>query len=292
MKRLLYTIPLLLLSAILLAQTTSEKRSCKEWYDGFIEALDTVQPFSQLGYVDTMPLIREYLNMWEKEKPQCADWYTCNFNYHYRRAVFPSITTSTKLPPYVDEAMTLTDSIGNAAGYLYQGYFINDSVQLDMAIDWLEQGLLHYPDRLDIWQGEITALLYADSIEGMMALFDRLLAYNKQHTGVWLYANDTPGRESVNPVDDPVTNTVQDKMYGLSLSGYYEEAMQLIDIALKHYPSSPIYLNDKGVLYYQNGDYVQALVWMQKASKANPKDKLIKQNISYLKKEIRKQNRK
>ena len=68
---------------------------------------------------------------------------------------------------------------------------------------------------------------------------------------------------------------------------YYTEAMQLVETALKYYPSSPIFLNDKAVIYYQQENYEQALIWMQEALKANPKDKLIKHNIKYIKKVLK-----
>ena len=68
--------------------------------------------------------------------------------------------------------------------------------------------------------------------------------------------------------------------------------MQLVETALTYYPSSPVFLNDKAVIYYQQDDYEQALFWMQKASKAAPKDKLIKNNIKFLKKELKRRNKK
>ena len=81
-------------------------------------------------------------------------------------------------------------------------------------------------------------------------------------------------------------------MSTLLSNDFYAEATQLIDIALRYYPSSPVFLNDKAVIYYQQEDYEQALIWLQKASKANPKDQLIKDNIKYLKQELKQRNKK
>lgn len=136
------------------------------------------------------------------------------------------------------------------------------------------------------------ALLYADELERMMTFFDRFLAYSIRHTGSWLYTNDVPLDKAVRPEDDPVTQTVQNKMSTLLSNDFYTEATQLIDIALRYYPSSPVFLNDKAVIYYQQEDYEQALIWLQKASKANPKDQLIKENIKYLKQELKQRNKK
>lgn len=66
-------------------------KTCSDWNDGFSAAFDTIHSFSQTGQKDTMPLIRQYLDQWEQSGPDCADRYTCEFNYHYNRAFFPGI---------------------------------------------------------------------------------------------------------------------------------------------------------------------------------------------------------
>ena len=208
------------------------------------------------------------------------------------RTIKAGDVVSVRKPPYVEEAMTLSDSTGGIAGYVYQGYSLVDSVHFEQSIDWLERALVRYPERLDIWQGEIMAFLYADDLERMIAVFDRLLAYSTRHTGSWLYTKDEP-LDNLDPQEaDPVVQTVQDRMNTLLSNEFYAEAMQLTETALKYYPSSPVFLNDKAVIYYQQEDYEQALFWMQKASKAAPKDKLIKNNIKFLKKELKRRNKK
>ena len=290
MKRLFY-IFLSLLPAMMMTGQTTEK-TCADWYKGFSEAMDTVHSFGQTGRIDTMQQIRSYLDQWEQTDTDCADRYTCEFNYHFGRAVISSITTTVRRPPYVGQAMTLTDSTGNIAGYMYQGYMVVDSSRFEMAVDWLGRALVRYPERIDIWQGEIMAFLYADEIDRMIELFDRFLAFSTHHNGTWLYTNDTPLQQVVKLEDDPVVLTVQDRMSTLLDNDYYQDAMRLVDTALKHYPSSPVFLNDKAVIYYQIDDYEQALFWMQKAAKANPKDKLIKHNINYIKKELKQRKKK
>ena len=288
MKRLLYFFLFMPLMAF--GQTAA--KTCSDWYDGFSAAFDTIHSSSQTGQQDTMPLIRKYLDQWELSDTECADRYTCEFNYHYNRAFASGITMTVRKPPYVDEAMTLTDSTGGVAGYMYQGYMLADSLHFEQSVDWLERALVRYPERLDIWQGEIMAFLYADNLERMIALFDRFLAYSIHHTGSWLYTKDEP-LDNVGPQEaDPVVQTVQDRMSTLLSNEYYTEAMQLVDTALKYYPSSPVFLNDKAVVYYQQENYEQALFWMRKASKAAPKDKLIKENIKFLKKELKRRNKK
>ena len=288
MKRFFYIILSLLPTMMMTGQTAD--KTCTDWYNGFSAAMDTVHSFGQIGRVDTMPQIRLYLDQWEQAGAECADRFTCEFNYNFGRAVISSITTSVGKPPYVGQSMTLTDSTGNIAGYMYQGYMVVDSSRFELAIDWLERALARYPNRIDIWQGEIMAFLYADEIDRMIELFDRFLAFNTQHTGGWLQTNDTP-LEEASLEDDPVVLTMQDRMSTLLDNEFYQEAMRLVDTALKYYPSSPIYLNDKAVIYYQQENYEQAIYWMEQAAKANPKDKLIKHNIKYVKK-IQKERKK
>ena len=288
MKRLFY----FFLFIPLMAFGKTATKTCSDWYDGFSAAYDTIHSSAQTGQQDTMPLIRKYLDQWELSDTDCADRYTSEFNYHYKRAFFSGITMSVRKPPYVDQAMTLSDSTGGIAGYVYQGYMLTDTLHFEQSVDWLERALIRYPERLDIWQGEIMAFLYADDLERMIAFFDRFLAYSTRHTGPWLYTKDEP-LDNLDPQEaDPVVQTVQDRMNTLLSNEFYAETMQLTETALKYYPSSPVFLNDKAVIYYQQEDYEQALFWMQKASKAAPKDKLIKNNIKFLKKELKRRNKK
>lgn len=288
MKHLFYIF--LFMPVMAFAETSNQ--TCTDWYNGFTAACDTIHSSSQTGQIDSMPLIREYLDHWALSGPDCADRFTCEFNYHFNRAIIPGITMSVRKPPYVEEAMTLSDSTGGIAGYVYQGYSLVDSVHFEQSIDWLERALVRYPERLDIWQGEIMTLLYADELERMITVFDRMLAYSTQLTGSWLYTNDEPLDKTDRPEDDPIVRTVQDRMSTLLSNEFYSEAMQLVETALTYYPSSPVFLNDKAVIYYQQDDYEQALIWMQKASKADPKDTLIKHNIDYLKKELKQRKKK
>ena len=271
----------------LMAFGQTANKTCTDWYNGFTAAYDTIHPFSKTAQIDSMPLIREYLDQWAQTGTDCADRFTCEFNYHNHRAFISSIAMSVIKPPYVGEAMTLTDSTGSIAGYVYQGHTLADTLQFEQSIEWLERALVRYPERLDIWQGEIMAFLYADDLERMMAFVDRFLAYSTSHAGPWLYTNDIAIGKTTRPEDDPVTRTIQDRMSTLLSNEYYTEAMQLVETALKYYPSSPIFLNDKAVIYYQQENYEQALIWMQEALKANPKDKLIKHNIKYIKKVLK-----
>lgn len=271
----------LLSAASMCAMAQYETKSCREWYDVFLSAMDTVHSFTQTGSVDSMPQIRIYLDQWATGKPDCVDRYTAEFNYCFNRAIIPSLQTTVGLPPYVEQRMTLTDSTGNVAGYLYQGYYMADSLLWVEGNHWLDSALALHPERIDIWQGEIMSYLYADDLDGMMRVFDRFLSYSVKHDGAWLSAYDEEVQRK-----EPVVETLQDRLNTLAENGYLDEGEALVKLALKYYPKSPIYTNDIAVINYARGDLENALLWMQKAAELDPKDKLIKNNIKHLKKTI------
>lgn len=259
----------------------NENKSCREWHDGFLSAMDTVHSFTQTGSVDSMPMIRVYLDRWAVEQPNCMDRYTAEFNYYFNQAIIPSLQTTVGLPPYVDQYMTINDSTGNVAGYMYQGYYMADSLLWTVSNHWLDSALTQHPERIDIWQGEIMSYLYADDLEGMIRVFDRFIAYSVAHKGAWLSMYDEEVQR-----EEPVMETVQDRFSTIAGNGYLDESEALLKVALRYYPESPIYTNDMAVIYYTRGDLENALLWMQKAAKLDPKDKLIKGNIKYVKKVI------
>lgn len=59
-----------------------------------------------------------------------------------------------------------------------------------------------------------------------------------------------------------------------------ERAMQLVDIALKKEPRSAAYIDTKGWIYYQMGDYQQARKWLESAVRRDPNHPELRYNLA------------
>lgn len=59
-----------------------------------------------------------------------------------------------------------------------------------------------------------------------------------------------------------------------------ERAMQLVDIALKKEPRNAAYIDTKGWIYYQMGDYQQSLVWLESAVRRDPNHPELRYNLA------------
>ena len=128
---------------------------------------------------------------------QSAERYIAEYNFYVNNALlFSGMTSSTVYPDenehVVGDIMTLTDSTGEVAGYMY---FIEnwDEDIADSGITIINKGISLYPDRLDMRYGKIHLLrklhwwnAYADAIHAT-------LDYAEKHRKTMIFANgDTP----------------------------------------------------------------------------------------------------
>ena len=86
-----------------------------------------------------------------------GDEYADLFNEHLNKGLKSGITMSVELPLYAygEQMFTLQDTTneGGVAGFVYNGYPIVDSAQVDSAFMWLYKGIQAFPDRLDLYFG-------------------------------------------------------------------------------------------------------------------------------------------
>ena len=138
-------------------------------YDRFYEA---VRGSDSAGMAEAINEIRA-------SGDQSAERYIAEYNYYVNNALlFSGMTSSTVYPDenehVVGDIMTLTDSTGEVAGYMY---FIEnwDEDIADSGIAVITQGISLHPDRLDMHYGKIHMLrklrrwnAYADAIHATL----------------------------------------------------------------------------------------------------------------------------
>lgn len=213
---------------------------------------------------------------------ETGDEYADLFNEHLNAGLQSSITMSVELPLYAynTQVLTLQDTVtGGPAGYMYQGYFITDSAQVDSAVMMLQKGIRKFPNRLDLYFGLAATYLYIDQPDMMIYIVEKAMQQGKKNKGKWLWSADEILPDSI----DYMYERVQEDFARFWAAEDLERCERVAQMAVKYYPKRAEYWNNMGAVAMWKNDKKKAMKYFQKALKLNPNDELIKANIEYLK---------
>ena len=222
------------------------------------------------------------------EAQTTGDEYAEVFNEHLNAGLKSSITMSVDLPLYAynTEVMTLQDTVtGGPAGYMYEGYFITDSAQVDSAVMTLQEGIRKFPNRLDLYFGLAATYLYIDQPDMMIYIVEKVMKQEKKNKGKWLWTADEPVPDDI----DYVYERVQEDFARFWAAEDLERCERVAQMAVKYYPKRAEYWNNMGVVaiwkedFSEKPNFKKAMKYFQKALKFKPDDELIKANIEYVK---------
>lgn len=213
---------------------------------------------------------------------ETGDAYADRFNEHLNAGLQSSITMSVELPLYAynTQVLTLQDTVtGGPAGFVYQGYFITDSAQVDSAVMTLQEGIRKFPNRLDLYFGLAATYLYIDQPDMMIGIVERAMQQEKKNKGKWLWTNDELTPDTI----DYMYERVQEDFARFWEAEDLERSERVAQMAVKYYPKRAEYWNNMGAVTMWKNDKKKAMKYFKKALKLNPNDELIKANIEYIK---------
>ena len=217
-----------------------------------------------------------------------GDTYAELFNEHLNAGLQSGITLSVDLPLYANntEVFTLQDTVtGGPAGYMYQGYMITDSAQVDSAVMTLHEGISKFPNRLDLYFGLATTYLYINQPDKMMETVESAMKQGQKNKGKWLWTED----EQVPDTIDYMYERVQEDFARFWAAEDLERCERVAQMAVKYYPKRAEYWNNMGSVavwkedFSKKPNFQKAMKYFKKALNLNPNDELIKANIEYIK---------
>lgn len=215
---------------------------------------------------------------------QKGDFYADNFNVHLNKAIMSEVALSGYLPLYVGEEYQIArDSTNSNELYMYDGYSVVDSLELDTAIAWLQKGIEECPQRLDLRLGLSSTYRTLDNGAMMLSTMEQTIDWlmsNKKKKVTW--TSDI----TVDPEEMAVESAIHDYFVNCEYSSSHKHlAIKFVDLGIRYNPNYAIFYNDKAVILLDNGDNDGALKLMKKALELAPDDELIRSNIEYLENE-------
>jgi len=230
--------------------------------------------FVQLLNSSDTATIASYIKKWENEKGKTADVYAAWFNYYILKKRSEPILFTSSQPK--GESLAVVDSTSNAVAYF--GDLGMHSVNLNLAIKTIDEGIQKYPDRVDLAFGKTRILFSCGEYDMALKELHRVLDRSVENNNRWKWSGDEAIQDGMTMLTD-------------SYQGYFAElyddkldslAMALVDDFLAHYPESVYFLNNKGALLAMSGNEKEALGFFEKIHVIDPSDEIVISNIAFI----------
>jgi len=257
MKKLLYTILLLMTSAVLSAQTPSSR------YEQRYDLL--VSQFGPAGVgVETV------LNNWEKVDSTNARMLQGRFAYFFTKAQ-TGVVESRPGKKYLgmDPVITLKDSLGNDVNYFEINVF-DDELYAE-ALKVADRAVSIWPDMLDFRFMKANAYIAYEKESPDMALVSlmQLADENLKRKSSWEYNGEKVGQQFFQEAMQEYCFS----FYTLGTQPGYEAFRQLSEKLSIMFPDNTVFVNNIGSYYLiAKEDYKTAYKYYNKVLKAHPDD--------------------
>ena len=218
------------------------------------------------------------LTEWEKSNPNDAELFTSYFNYYFNKSKDEILVVSAGEPPAGEKYLSLSDSLGNYAGFI--GSQINyEKSYLKKALDKITEGIDFYPNRLDMRFGKIYVLGQIKDWDSFTKEIVKTVDYSAVNNNQWTWTNNEKQKDG----EDFFLSSLQDYQVQLYNTGNDDLLLNMRDIAnriLKYYTNHIESLSNLSVTYLLTGEYDKGIEPLLKAEKINPKDYIVLSNIA------------
>lgn len=248
-------------------------------YDRFYEAL---QEDDSAAMATTIGEIRA-------SGDQSAERYVAEYNFYFSRALlFSGMTSSTVYPDesehVVGDIMTLSDSTGEVAGYMY---FIEnwDEGIADSGLAIINKGLSLYPERLDMHYGKIHLLRKLHWWNAFADAIHATLDYAEKHRKTMVFPDggapiDTILIEGILDYESSLFEAIQNSPDSLTFVTRLDLLRGISEHMLHIFPTDVYSMNIMAVTYQLVEDRQNSLKWLLSAEKVAPKDAIVLSNIA------------
>lgn len=217
------------------------------------------------------------LRMWEQFNPKDPELFIAFFNHYYLLSK-KEVITLTAEPP-VGESFSIADSTGQTSGYFSSDVSFDRDV-FQKAIDKIDEGILLYPDRLDMRFGKIYVLGRIEDWQPFTDEIIKTIRYSAHNNNQWAWTDG----EAMTEGEVFFLTSLQDYQLELYNTNNDELLVNMREIAneiLNYYPNHVESITNIGITYMLIGEYDLGIDYFKKAEKINPEDEVIISNIAY-----------
>jgi tetratricopeptide (TPR) repeat protein len=246
-------------------------------FSSFAASAQTLAEFSALAQKKDTLAQQALLKKWEKSGTADPDFYVAAFNYyasHGRREVLSVQTVEPE-----GESLQFTDSIGNTAGYIGSTVYY-DAGDTKKALDYINKGIVKFPDRLDLRFGKTYLLGEAEDWKLFTNEILAAVDHSSKISNKWKWKGNEPLEDAKNFMLGSIQAYVM-QLYNTQDDSLLPNMAQIAERVLKYYPDHVESLSNLSIVYMLQNQPDKALPPLLKAEKIDPKDTIVLGNIAH-----------
>lgn len=246
----------------------------------FVLADDFKNTYVQLLEEGKYDVLYQHLQKWEEAAPYAPELFIAYFNYYFNLGRNENMTIKKGIPEEESIIVLKDPDTGEEVGYLHSEIYY-DEEKVDLGLKYLNEGLIRYPDRLDMHFGKIHTLGELTRYEDQKDAIIDVLNISKENNNEWLYHDGEK-------LDDAFTfmiDSIQGRLYNFINMGDRAADKYVIEISekiIELYPDVVYPYNNIAVVYYYQNNYEEAIKYFKLAEEKNPLDTVVINNIAYL----------
>lgn len=224
---------------------------------------------------DTINQIK-ILKTWEQESPNDAELFTSYFNYYFSKSRKEVIVLTNNEPQ--GQKLVITDSANQTKGFLGSQIYYEET-GFQKGINKIDQGIILYPNRLDMRFGKIYSYGQKKDWENFTNTIKETVAFSSQNKNEWTWTDNEAYKED----EEGFLSSLQDYQLQLYNTGDDDLLANMKEIAseiLKYYPNHVASLSNISITYMLTNKYDKALQALLRAEKLAPKDHIVLSNIA------------
>ena len=165
-------------------------------------------------------------------------------------------------------------------GYLYSE-IVYDAEKIDLALNYLDEGLKRYPERLDMHLGKIHTLDQVSRYEAGKEALLEVLNLSVELDNHWLYHDGTELEDGYDFMIENIQGWIY-HYFSLDGEGMHDYITEICLRMIELYPECVYAYNDLGAVFYYEKNYAESLKYFKLAAAFNPEDTIVIKNIAHL----------
>lgn len=211
--------------------------------------------------------IKSLLRMWQHFDPDDPQLYVAAFNFYFAQSS-RELATAAGLP-----------KDANLEGDSSRSWTQYDPKKTKVAMDWMDQGIKRFPDRLDMYLGKAHALRLTHSFDSFLALMPRILNRSVENRNQWKWSDGN--------VMDSGRRLMLTTMQGYMRELYRTDRKELLPVMsqlgasiVKIYPEEVEVLSMTAVSLLLQQQHAQAIAYLKRAEHIRPRDVVVLNNLA------------